>query len=218
MDLNIDDLIISPGQFVIEPGKGFKVAGGVEGEKLNIFSDTAIAAKVYKAYATCHNNAVALIADAELLYGAGRFPRACALAIIAWEELGKSQIAADYYSGMLTEAEYKPAFKEHRLKTSYLNRAGAIDGQPFLTVAYNTTIGHRLEEVRQVALYASADNDPSEEITKENARDIIDRVNEHINYIRYAEELGNSARHRAECRYWSDSATRRRGLRVQNAR
>jgi len=127
MELNIDDLIIRPGHFVLEPGKRFKVTGAVEGKKLNIFSDSEAAEKVYKAYDRCYSNAVALTADAELLFQAGRFARACALAIIAWEELGKSQIAADYYSGVLTEAEYKAAFKEHRLKTSYLNRAGAIN-------------------------------------------------------------------------------------------
>lgn len=189
MDLDIDDLIMPPGHFVVEPGKRFKVAGAAEGTKLNIFKDPDTAEEVYKAYARCHNNAAALIADAELLFEAGRFARASALAIMAWEELGKSQIAADYYSGGLTETEYKAAFKEHRLKTSYLNRAGAIDGKEFLTVAYNTTIGHRLEEVRQDALYASASNNPSESITNENARDLIDRVNEHLTYIRFAEEF-----------------------------
>lgn len=189
MDLDIDYLIVPPGHFVIEPGKRFTVAGDVEATRLNIFKDSDTAEKVYKAYAQCHNNAVALIADAELLFESGRFARACALAIMAWEELGKSQIAADYYSGVLTGTEYKAAFKEHRLKTSYLNRAGAIDGKEFLTVAYNTTIGHRLEGIRQVALYASADNNPSETITKENARSVIDRVNEHINYIGFAEEF-----------------------------
>jgi AbiV family abortive infection protein len=189
MDLNIDDLIIRLGHFVINPDKRYKVAGAEEGSKLNIFEDASAAGLVYKAYARCHNNAVRLIADAEVLFGAGRCARACGLAIMAWEELGKSQIAADYYSGVLTETEYKAAFKEHRLKTSYLNRAGAIDGHSFLTVAYNTTIGHRLEEIRQKALYASAENDPSEEITMQNARDVIDRVNEHIDYIRYAEEF-----------------------------
>ena len=57
---------------------------GLDGQRTLIaISDTGTAAKVYKAYATCHNNAVALIADAELLFGAGRFARACALAIIA---------------------------------------------------------------------------------------------------------------------------------------
>src|ERR1700689_2714723 len=130
MDLNIDDLIISPGHFVIEPGKEFKVAGAIDGKKLKS-KDSETAKRVYKAYARCHNNAVALIADAELLFEAGRFARGCALGIIAWEELGKSQIAADCYSGVLTEIEYNAAFKEHRLKTSYLNRAGAIDGNTF---------------------------------------------------------------------------------------
>lgn len=90
---------------------------------------------------------------------------------------------------MLTEEEYKPACKEHRLKTSYLNRLGAVDGNSFLTVAYNTTIAHRLEEVRQVALYASPINEPSAEITSENARDIIARVKEHLAYIHFAEEF-----------------------------
>jgi AbiV family abortive infection protein len=189
MELDIDDLIMPPGHFVIEPSKRFTLAGAAEGKKLNIFKDSEVAEKVYRAYAQCHNNAVALIEDAELLFGAGRFARACALAIVAWEELGKSQIAADYYSGVLTESEYKAAFKEHRLKTAYLNRTGVIGGNSFLTVAYNTTIGHRLEAVRQVALYASADNSPSEQINKENARDIIDRVDEHIKYIRFAEEF-----------------------------
>jgi hypothetical protein len=90
---------------------------------------------------------------------------------------------------VLTDVEYKAAFKEHRLKTSYLNRAGAIDGADFLTVAYNTTIGHRLEEARQTALYASADSTPSNEITEENARDAIERVKAHIEYIRFAENF-----------------------------
>jgi AbiV family abortive infection protein len=108
---------------------------------------------------------------------------------MAWEELGKSQIAADYYSGVLTDREYKAAFKEHRTKTSYLNRSGAIDGKSFLTVAYNSTLGHRLEEARQKALYASTDNVPRDAVTAENAREVIERVNEHIRYIRFAEEL-----------------------------
>jgi hypothetical protein len=74
-------------------------------------------------------------------------------------------------------------------KTSYLNRAGAINGKEFLTVAYNTTLGHRLEEARQTALYASGKSVPREAIDQENAKEIIDRVNEHIHYIRFAEEF-----------------------------
>jgi AbiV family abortive infection protein len=137
----------------------------------------------------CHNNAVDLISDAEILCQVGKFARSFALAIIAWEELGKSQIAADYYSELLSDKEYKAAFKEHRMKTSYLNRAGAINGKEFLTVAYNTTLGHRLEEARQTALYASGKSVPREAIDQENAKEIIDRVNEHIHYIRFAEEF-----------------------------
>jgi AbiV family abortive infection protein len=191
MDLDIDSLIIRPGMFVVSPDKRYRVTGQEEpeGKKLDIFKDKELAHSVYQAYAMCHNNAVDLISDAEILLAAGKYARSCALAIMAWEELGKSQIAADYYSGILTDREYKAAFKEHRVKTSYLNRAGAIDGKAMLTVAYNSTLGHKLEEIRQTALYASAKNMPREAITHENAKEIIDRVNEHIHYIRFAEEF-----------------------------
>jgi AbiV family abortive infection protein len=189
MDLDIDELIARPGMFVLAPDKRYRVTGGTEGTKLDIFKNKEAAEKIYRAYARCHNNAVDLISDAEILLAAGKYARSLALAIMAWEELGKSQIVADYYSGVLTEQEYKAAFKEHRVKSSYLNRAGAIDGKSFLTVAYNSTLGHRLEEARQTALYASADNISRDAITEENARDVIERVNEHIGYINFAEDF-----------------------------
>jgi AbiV family abortive infection protein len=191
MELDIDSVIIRPGHFVVAPDKRFRVTGqeAAEGEILDIFKNKELAQSVYRAYARCHNNAVDLIADAEILLSAGKYARSCALAIMAWEELGKSQIAADYYSGVLTEKQYKAAFKEHRVKTSYLNRAGAIDGKSMLTVAYNSTLGHKLEEIRQAALYASEKNMPRESITHDNAKEIIDRVNEHIQYICFAEEF-----------------------------
>ena len=191
MDLDIDSLILRPGMFVVSPDKRYRVTGEEEpeGNKLDILKDKELAHSAYQAYAMCHNNAVDLISDAEILLAAGKYARSCALAIMAWEELGKSQIAADYYSGILTDREYKAAFKEHRVKTSYLNRAGAIDGKSMLTVAYNSTLGHKLEEIRQTALYASAKNMPKEAITQENAKEIMDRVNEHIHYIRFAEEF-----------------------------
>jgi AbiV family abortive infection protein len=189
MDLDIDELIVEPGHFVVAPDKRFRLAGDGEGVRLDIFGDPDDAKRIYAAYARCYNNAAELIGDAEILFEAKRFARACALAITAWEELGKSQIAADYYSGVLTDIEYKAAFKEHRLKTAYLNRAEAIDGTDFLTVAYNTTIGHKLEGARQKALYASDDNVPSKEITDDNARDVINKVKAHLEYIRFAEDF-----------------------------
>ena len=189
MDIDIDTLIIRPGHYVLSPDKRFRITGEDAGTKLDIFKQKELAESVYAAYVHCHNNAVDLLTDAEVLLNAGRYARSFALAILAWEELGKSQIAADYYSGVLTDKEYKVAFKEHRIKSSYLNRAGAVDGKPFLTVAYNSTLGHRLEDARQAALYASDRNIPRDQITADNAREVIERVNEHISYIRYAEDF-----------------------------
>jgi AbiV family abortive infection protein len=189
MDLDIKALIMPPGHFVMGPDERFQVTGKSEGQKLHIFKDSKTAEKVFSAYARCHENAVALLDEAEILQKARKYARAFALAIFAWEELGKSQIAADYYGGILTDLEYKSAFKDHRRKTAYLNRAGAIDGSQSLTVAFNPTIGHRLEDAKQAALYASADNDPSEEITEQNAQEAIKRVKGHLEYIRFAEAL-----------------------------
>src|ERR1017187_4208071 len=96
MDLDIDSLIIRPGMFVVSPDKRYRVTGQEEpeGKKLDIFKDNELAHSVYQEYAMCHNTAVDLISDAEILLAAGKYARSCALAIMAWEELGKSQIAA----------------------------------------------------------------------------------------------------------------------------
>ena len=106
MDLDIDSLIVRPGMFVVSPDKHYRVTGEEEseGKKLDIFKDQEFAHSVYQAYAMCHNNAVDLISDAEILLAAGKYARSCALAIMAWEELGKSQIAADYFLAYLRTA------------------------------------------------------------------------------------------------------------------
>ncbi len=46
---------------------------------------------------------------------------------MSFEELGKSQIAADYYSGVLPEEEYNKAFRFHK-KTSFASRYATIGG------------------------------------------------------------------------------------------
>jgi predicted S18 family serine protease len=57
----------------------------------------------YKLYIEAHNNAVQLIHDAETLFEKGRYPRAYSLAFTALEEIAKSQLAADVYTGLQSE-------------------------------------------------------------------------------------------------------------------
>ena len=69
--------------------------------------------EAYEVFLNSKGNSIDLLREAELLLNNGSYARAVALAIMAYEELGKSQIAADYFTGILPENEYKRAFKTH---------------------------------------------------------------------------------------------------------
>lgn len=191
----LETLIPPPGHFIVldptsaKPVKQSAQKNALKSKKLDIPKEPTSAKRVYATYATCWNNAVRLLDEARLLFQNGRYARVVALAITAWEELGKSQIAADYYTGVLSEAKYKEAFKNHRFKTSYLARTGLIDGSQKFKVGFNPIIGERLENIRQNALYASETNDPEETFSKKDAVFVLQRVWQHRQYIHYAEEL-----------------------------
>jgi AbiV len=91
---------MKPRHFIVAPDRRYRIAGGEAEGKLDKFEDKEAAAKVYAAFVHCHNNAVDLIDDAEILFAACKYARSFALAIVAWEELGKSQIAADFWPGV----------------------------------------------------------------------------------------------------------------------
>lgn len=73
-------------------------------------------------YAACLSNARDLLEEAELLASHGHAPRAYFLAYTALEELGKSQVVADYFNGLVSEAEFDAAFRDHVFKAAYVNR------------------------------------------------------------------------------------------------
>jgi AbiV family abortive infection protein len=190
---DIEKLMPPPGHFTVISKedlveKDNKHSSKKEGRKLDIFKEPEVAKKVYEMYVACWNNAVDLLNEAKLLYQNVRYARSIALGIAAWEELGKSQIAADYYSGVVSDIVYREAFRNHGAKTSYLVRTG-VAGLDNFTVATQPEIGKRLEKIRQNALYVSETNDPKEAFTKDHAEFVLERVREHLEYIRYAEEF-----------------------------
>jgi AbiV family abortive infection protein len=67
-------------------------------------------------YRRAHNNAVELIEEAEILFAKGAFPRAYALAFTALEEIAKSQLAADVFTGFITEGEFNEHYRDHKKK------------------------------------------------------------------------------------------------------
>jgi AbiV family abortive infection protein len=190
----VRDLIPPPGQFLLVTETNEGTQAGQEskptkGKRLDIFREHALADTVYSTFEKCRANVVSLLEEAKLLGANGFYARSVALGITAWEELGKSQIAADYYTGVLDESEYKDAFRDHRRKTSYLVRMAVIDGSNEFKVATNPRIGAELEKIRQAALYVSEGGDPTSAFSKEDADFVIGRVKEHVDYIRYAEYL-----------------------------
>lgn len=72
--------------------------------------------KYLEIYKEAHNNAVDLLKEAELLFNHKHFARAYALAFTALEEISKSQFAADVFTGLSSDEEFKKFYKNHRQK------------------------------------------------------------------------------------------------------
>lgn len=106
-------------------------------------------------------NAERLVADAEILLGAKRFPSACALAILAIEELGKRRILLGIASSM-TEvdlAKWWKNYRDHGAKnlewiTTLMYASGARTFKDFLPM-YDKQSDHSdvLEGAKQLSVY-----------------------------------------------------------------
>jgi len=189
----VDTLISEPGHFLVFESKkeGSSSIEKTNQKYFNMFKDQETSKKVFAVYVASHNNAESLLKEATVLLDNGYFARAVALAIMSFEELGKSQIAADYYTGLLPEDEYKKAFRSHK-KTSFASRYATIGGSG-QNVKYgfwiDDSVAKRIEEVRQKAFYADENNNPTDNFSKEDAEYIISKVGRHIEYINYAQAM-----------------------------
>ncbi len=189
----IDNLISEPGHFLVLESKKGDSSSVQESKQnfLNIFKEKETAKKVFKVYATSHKNSVSLLKEAEVLLENGCYARSVALAIMSFEELGKSQIAADYYSGILPENEYRNAFRSHK-KTAFTSRYAVIGpSEPNVKYGFwiDDSVAKKFEEIRQMAIYVDENNDPLENFSREDAEYIINKVRSHIEYIEYAERF-----------------------------
>lgn len=205
-DQNISDLISEPGHFM---AFSIESEGGDESDKtsekdknkrklpLSIDKKRKEEAKrVYYSYVKSFNNAIDLISESEILFKNNFYSRALALALIAYEELGKSQIAADYYSGVLEKEDYEKAFVSHHKKNSFAGRYKAIginkeddSVAEDLGFSINKKASNKLEKIRQDCFYVDENNDPSEKFGKDEVEEVIHKVKDHIEYIQYAEWL-----------------------------
>jgi len=149
------------------------------GETKKIFLDIYVAA---------HKNAFDLLQDAKVLFEKRRFASAYALGFTALEEISKSQLAADVYTGFTDEEHFKKVWLNHEKKMANVKWAHD-DANSF---AYNLKwIGPDADDVkpmtpdepifhkRKAALYVDADlnasavSTPNEAVTEQDAEGII---------------------------------------------
>lgn len=69
-----------------------------------------------KLYNASLKNATELLRESEILFEKEKYARAYALAFTALEEISKSQLAADVFTGLIAEADFKKAYRDHREK------------------------------------------------------------------------------------------------------
>lgn len=145
-------------------------------------------------------NAIDLWKESNLLYDNGHYSRAFTLSFTALEEVGKFLIVSDYITGVASKTELEEAFRNHHIKTAYVHSNVQIDTTKDLLTANTATIIYDKEkfkhffQARQASAYVDyKDNfeptNPSTEITKDLAKQMIDKVQKEIDFIHYAEEL-----------------------------
>jgi len=140
----------------------------------------------YQIYTLAYNNAVELLSEAEILYGAGKHARAYFLAFTALEEISKSQLAADVYTGLTGVEEFWNYYKSHEEKTKRMTWA-TLDANEFPNNIFNemgevVNVNKPKIKKRMNSLYVYINKEskvinPKNTISVEDAKDMIHTVN-----------------------------------------
>jgi AbiV family abortive infection protein len=127
---------------------------------------------------SAHGNAVELLSEAELLFEHRRYARAYALAFTALEEISKSQLAADVFTGFTAEDEFWKCYRDHKKKIARMAWA-TEDARRYLDASTETCLDVEKPKVasRMDALYVEFDGNtiqsPTDFISSEDAQGII---------------------------------------------
>lgn len=129
-------------------------------------------------YREAHNNAVDLLFEAELLAKEGSNARAYFLAFTGLEEIAKSQLAVDVYTGLIDQSVFRIHFASHPRKIERVAWA-ALDAGGYLELESEQFV--RIIEPaiakRMSALYVDLDQagvpTPRDTISAEEVRSIV---------------------------------------------
>ena len=139
--------------------------------------------KVYlETYMAALKEAEKLLNEAELLFENKSFERAYFLGFSALEEISKSQLAADVYTGLINEKYFKEAYRNHNEKISRVEWI-KIDGNTFPCFSYDKVVIKDFDFVKKLkSMYVDIDfnlkevSTPNNSITENDANNIIKAV------------------------------------------
>ncbi len=150
--------------------------------------------KFLELYRIAHNNAVDLLAEAEILFANKKYARAYFLAFTGLEEIAKSQLAADVFTGFIKEETFWKYFKDHKRKIKRMAWA-STDAERYLDLELETFLEIEKPTIsgRMNALYVRFEGNkvkrPADHLTEDDARAIIKTLRVAIDRIIEASEV-----------------------------
>ena len=143
------------------------------------------------------NESKKLLKESEILLANDAYQRAYFIAFSALEEISKSQLAADVYTGFIEEDEFKKIYKDHKKKIDRVKWI-QLDGNQYPYFRWdNVRIDDFDFRKKLQSLYVDVDFgseavlSPSDSVSKEDAEKIIKAVKVGLSRIYYiTEELG----------------------------
>ena len=133
-------------------------------------------------YLASLNEANKLLKEAELLFENESYSRAYFLGFSALEEISKSQLAADVYTGFIEEKTFEKAYRNHHEKISRVEWI-KIDGNLFPCFNYDKVRIKDFDFKKKLkSMYVDIDfnlkkvSKPTDSISKDDAENIIKAV------------------------------------------
>lgn len=133
-------------------------------------------------YLASLNEAKKLLNEAEVLYENQSYERAYFLGFSALEEISKSQLSADVYTGFIEEKIFRKAYRSHNEKISRVEWI-KIDGNSFPCFSYDKVRIKDFDFKKKLkSMYVDIDfklrkvSTPNDSISKNDAANIIKAV------------------------------------------
>lgn len=132
----------------------------------------------YSIYASAYNNAIELLSETEILFEKEKYARAYFLAFTGLEEISKSQLAADVWTGFIKEDDFWKYYTNHNRKVGRV-RWASLDAEDYRDLEDEKYIVIKAPSVkkRMKALYVDVKSNnissPEDIINQEEAKSLI---------------------------------------------